>query len=55
VKFAILWCILGVVAGVYSIIRGFVDFSQAGMQIVLNAVFAVVLLALYPYRSAKEG
>ena len=55
VKFAILWCILAVVAGLYSITQGVVDFSQVGMVIILDAVFAVVFLALYPYRAARSS
>ena len=50
VKFAILWSILCVITGLYSIGRGAVDFSQAGMGIIIDAVFAVAFLALYPYR-----
>jgi len=55
VKFAILWCILGAAAGLYSIVRGAADFSHVGMQIIMDAIFAVVFLALYPYRAAKGG
>jgi hypothetical protein len=55
VKFAIVWCILGAAAGLYSIVRGAADFSHVGMQIIMDAVFAVVFLALYPYRAAKGG
>jgi len=55
VKFAILWCILAVVAGLYSIAQGAVDFSQVGTVIILDAVFAVAFLALYPYRLARSG
>ena len=55
VNFAILWCILGVVGGLYAIIRGVVGFSQVGMQIIMDAIFAVVFLALYPYRAAKSS
>ena len=50
VKLAILVSILGVVIGLYSIFRGTVDFSQAGMGIILDTVFAIAFLALYPYR-----
>ena len=53
VKLAILWSILGVVTGSYSIVRGAVDFNQAGMGIILDAVFAVAFLALYPYRKPQ--
>ncbi len=52
VKLAILWSSLGVVTGLYSIVQGAVDFSQAGMGIILDAVFAIAFLALYPYRKA---
>ena len=55
VKFAILWCILAVVAGLYSIVQSAVDFSQVGMAIILDAVFAVAFLALYPYRLARTS
>ena len=51
-KFALLWSALGVVTGSYSIIRGAVDFSQAGMGIILDAIFAVAFLTLYPYRKS---
>ncbi len=50
VKFAILWSILGAITGLYSIVQGAVDFSQAGTGIIIDAVFAVAFLALYPYR-----
>ena len=50
VKFAILLATLGAVMGLYSIIRGAADFSLAGMGIIMDAVFAVAFLALYPYR-----
>ena len=55
VKFAILWTILAVVAGLYSIVKGYVDFGQAGMGIILDAVFAVAFLVLYPWRAARSG
>ena len=54
VKFAILWCIFGAVGGLYAVLRGAVDFNQAGMQIIMDAVFAVVFLALYPYKAATR-
>ena len=53
VKFAVLWSILAVVAGLYSIVQGVVTFSQAGTGIILDAVFAVAFLVLYPYRAAR--
>jgi hypothetical protein len=53
VKFAIVWFILATAAGLYSIVKGDVDFNHAGILIILHAVFALVLLALYPYRRVK--
>ena len=55
VKFAIMWCILGAAAGLYSIIQGSTDFNEAGMQVIMDAAFAVVFLALYPYRATKAA
>lgn len=54
VKFAILLSILSVVTGLYSLLRGFVDFGQAGLGIIIDAVFAVLFLALYPWRAAAR-
>ena len=54
VQFAIAWTILIVVVVASSIGRGLVTFSQEGMTLIGNAVFAVALLALYPYRAAKQ-
>jgi len=54
VQFAIVVTILIVVVAVSSIMRGLVTFSQEGPLLIVNAVFAVVFLALYPWR-AKPG
>jgi hypothetical protein len=54
VKFAIVWFILATAAGLYSIVKGDVNFSHAGILIILHAAFAVVLLALYPWRAASS-
>jgi len=53
VKFAILWTVLGFIVQLYLLIQGTVDFSQAGLGIVLDIVFAAALLALYPYRAVR--
>ena len=55
VKFAILWSLLGVVAGVYSILQGAVNFSQAGPGIILDGVFAAAFLVFYPWRAARSS
>jgi len=54
VQFAILWAILAVAAELYSVFQGYVTFDQVMMLIILDAVFAVVFLALYPWRAARE-
>jgi hypothetical protein len=51
VKFVITLCILAVVADVYSIIKGYVDFSQIPGYIIIDSLFAVLLLAFYPWRA----
>ena len=55
VKFAILYCSLAVVLGLYSIIRGYVDFGQAGMGIIIDGAFAVAFLVFYPWRRASSS
>ena len=54
VQFAIAWAILAVVVEASSIGRGFVTFEQVGTGLIIDAVFAVALLALYPWRAAKQ-
>jgi len=55
VKFAILWPLLGIVVQLYLVVQGVVDFSQARLGIIDDAVFAVVFLAFYPYRAIRSG
>jgi hypothetical protein len=50
VKFGILWAITGVIAGLYSVIRGYADFGQAGMGIIWDAAVTAALLIFYPWR-----
>jgi hypothetical protein len=54
VQFAIVVTILIAVVAASAIMRGLVTFSQEGPLLIVNAVFAVVFLALYPWR-AKSG
>ncbi len=53
VKFAILFSVLNLVTESYSVIRGYVDFAQAGMGIILYAIFAAAFLVFYPWRRAS--
>ncbi len=55
VKFAILFNLIGLVIGLYSIIRGYVDFAQAGVGIILYAIFAAAFLVFYPWCAARSG
>jgi hypothetical protein len=54
VKFAILWAVTGVIAGLYSMIVGYVNFGQAGMGIIWDAVVAAALLIFYPWSGARK-
>lgn len=55
VKFAILWGALSAVGALYCILRGFVNFGQAGMGFIIDAVFTVLFLAFYPWRGASSS
>ena len=55
VKFAILWAVLGVIVQLYLLIQGVVDFGQAGLGIIQDAIFAAAFLALYPYRAIRAA
>ena len=54
VKFAVLLAATGVLAGVYSSLRGYVDFSQAGMGIIWDAIITIALLIFYPRRKPSQ-
>jgi hypothetical protein len=43
------------VDGACSIVRGGVHFGQIGPGIIIDAVFVVGLLGLYPYRASRPG
>jgi hypothetical protein len=53
VRFEITKTLLVVAVTAYSIIQGYVNFSQAGPVLILFAVFAVAFLALYPRRALR--
>jgi hypothetical protein len=55
VKFAIWWSVAGVLAALYSMIMGYVNFGQAGMGTIWDALVAVALLIFYPWRAAKQS
>jgi hypothetical protein len=55
VQFAIVVTILALAVEVYSLMRGFVTFEQVGTVVIINAVFFVALMALYPWRAKPGG
>jgi hypothetical protein len=55
VKYAIVFAILMLAAGLSSLIRGYINFNQDGLGIIIHAVFTVALLAFYPWRQARSG
>ena len=55
VKYAIVFAILMLAAILYSLIIGSIDFSQAGIGLIIHAVFAVALLVFYPWRISQSG
>jgi hypothetical protein len=55
VKFAILWSALLAVVGIYSMVEGYVGFSQAGVGVIGDAAVAVALLVAYPWQVARNS
>lgn len=51
VQFSIVVTILIAVVAATAIAQGLVTFSQEGPLLIVNAIFAVVFLALYPWRA----
>jgi energy-converting hydrogenase Eha subunit C len=55
VQLAIVWSLLDAIAAIYFIVRGNVTFSQAGMVPIMDVIFVIAFLALYPWRKAPVG
>ena len=57
VKYAIVFAILSFAAELSSVIRGYMDFGDRGavMGVMTHAVFAIALLAFYPWRAVRSG
>jgi len=53
VKLVITKAILAVVVAVYLIVRGYSDFNQIGSMIIIDGIFAVAFLILYPWRATS--
>lgn len=50
VQMAIVWSLLDALAALYFMIRGDVTFRQVGVVTIMDAIFVVAFLALYPWR-----
>jgi hypothetical protein len=55
VKFAIVWALFGVVVVLYGLGRGYVEFSQEGVALIIHAIFAILLFAFYPWRARQAA
>jgi hypothetical protein len=54
VQFALLWSILGVAVSVFSVLMGYVSFSQAMGSIIVDGVFFILLMAFYPWGRTED-
>ena len=50
VRFAIIWAALLLVIQLYTVVQGYIAFSQTWPEISLTAIFTVAFLVFYPYR-----
>ena len=55
VKFVTIWQVLSFAIDVYSLLRGFIDLSQGGVGLIIDAVFAVLFLIFYPWRAKPSS
>jgi hypothetical protein len=52
VQFAIVWSFVDLIANLFFVIRGIITFKMAGSVIIIDIIFMVILLILYPWRKA---
>jgi hypothetical protein len=55
VQAATVMAILDAAIKAYSTMRGFVTFSHVEMGLIIDVIFAVALLALYPWRAGRTS
>lgn len=53
VKFAIVWALFWIVGIVYALARGYVDFSQEGIALIIHIVFAALFLIFFPWKAKQ--
>ena len=51
VQFAIVWSFFDLIANLYFVFRGIITFNMAGFVIIIDIIFMVALLILYPWRN----
>jgi len=54
VQFALLWSILFVAIAVFSVLMGYVAFSQAMGAIITDSVFFILLMVFYPWGRTED-
>ena len=54
VQFALLWSILAVAGAVYSVLMGYVTFSQVMMMVITDGVFFILLMVFYPWGRTED-
>jgi hypothetical protein len=55
VKFAIVWALIWVATILYALVRGYVDFDQQGIALIIHIVFAALFLILYPWKEKQRS
>ena len=55
IQLAIVWSLLDALAALYFIVRGNVTFSQAGMVPIMDVIFFVAFLVLYPWGKTQAA
>ena len=55
VKFAIAHALVDALVALYALIRGYGDFSQVGLALIIHAVFAILLLVCYPWKASQSS
>jgi hypothetical protein len=53
VKYVTAFAIFDLAVKVYTLIRGYVTFKQIGLPLIVDAIFAVAFLVLYPWRRSR--
>ena len=55
VKFGIAFALVGALVALYALIRGYGDFIQVGLDIIIYGIFAVLLLVFFPWKAKQSS